>query len=82
MFYFGIDLLHIGGFQGAVIGYDVLFGEVHRLSVIGFIVLPCEGIIVAIAVGIIILGRHGIAVAVHPDDATVFITVQALQVGF
>ena len=82
MFYFGIDLLDIGGFQGAVIGYDILFREVHCLSVIGFIVLPGEGIIVAVAVGVLILGRHGVAVAVHPDDVSVLIPVQALQVGF
>ena len=90
-----VDLLDIGGeqyrvfrdsacnaaFPGVSTRNLILLREVYGLSVISDIVFPSKGVIIAVPVGVLVLGRHGVSVAVHPDHMAVLVPVQALQVG-
>ncbi len=73
-----IDLLDVGGGKHPVFGYFVLLREVHGPAAISGVVLPGKGVVVAVPVGVLILGLHGVAVPVHPDDMAVLVPVQAL----
>ena len=74
-----IDFLDVCGIQRRAVCL-VLFREIHGLSSVGIRIFPGKGVVISIAVCILVLRSHDIAVAVHPDDVSIFIAVEAFQV--